>query len=492
MPILTPLERLGRTIADRYEVTSLLAEGGMGVVYQARDKQQGQCVALKVLKHTDPTGDAAALKRLLREQEALAQLRHPHIVRCLDLGQTEDGVGFIAMELIEGETLSQWLESRTPLSTEELFVWLFPLTGALAYAHRQGVIHRDVKPSNVMLSTDELGRPHAKLLDFGLAKELDSGRVTQSGRTVGTPFYMAPEQARGELAVSAASDVWALGVLCFEALTGKLPFDGGSANHVLIRVATERAPRLSEMADVSRRVGRQLACAIDRALEPQLDRRYADAEAFARALVEAAMADGTPLPLEPDPVGLPQFDAWKVGAQTALQATLSSPAVLAVPSNQPIAPRIVEQTRMASAPPRRVGWRTVAWAAGASLLIGVVTWAASTYSWSLASDSARSTRPLPHGPSQPPAAQATRPARMTADALPALPTEGLPKALPAQGAPSVELPAPVGAPVVPAGARRKNKPRQVEERTPSSNTAAPVTHENATRRSVLDLDPTWR
>ncbi len=233
-----PSCRPGQVIGERFEIESQAGSGGMGVVYRARDLRSGAPVAVKVLH--DRRGEQEA--RFAREAQALARLDHPAVVRYVAQGATPEGDAFLAMEWLEGEPLAKRL-SRNRLSVHEAIALAFRLADALAAAHRAGMVHRDVKPSNVMLCGGELTR--AKLVDFGIARMFDRTKLTETGAMLGTIGYMAPEQARGEREIDARADVFALGAVLFKCLAGRALFEGDEPLAILLRQTTEDAPRLS-------------------------------------------------------------------------------------------------------------------------------------------------------------------------------------------------------------------------------------------------------
>ena len=205
----------------------------MGAVYRAQDRHTGQPVALKLLRDAGPR----ERQRFLRESRLLCELCHPHIVAYVAHGSAEDGHPYLAMEWLEGEDLSRHL-SRGPLSLAAAMQIVHRVAAALALAHGGGVIHRDLKPTNLFLCNGDPAR--VKVLDFGIARRLSrSQALTQSGALIGTPEYMAPEQARGEGAVGPAVDIFALGCVLYECLTGRPPFQGEHLAAVLIKILLE-------------------------------------------------------------------------------------------------------------------------------------------------------------------------------------------------------------------------------------------------------------
>ncbi|HEX5058845.1 MAG TPA: serine/threonine-protein kinase, partial [Kofleriaceae bacterium] len=226
----------GEVVEDRFALERVAGSGGMGTVYRAIDRTTGTPVAFKVLRSASQ--DAAS--RFAREVRILSSLRHPGIVRYIADGRTADGEMWLAMEWLDGESLNQRL-ARTGVSASESVELVRRVAEALGAAHERGVIHRDLKPSNLFLMDNDLER--VKVLDFGVARIADAS-ATRTGVMIGTPGYMAPEQARGERNVGARSDVFALGCLLFECLTGKPPFVGDNVMAILAKVLLEEAPRV--------------------------------------------------------------------------------------------------------------------------------------------------------------------------------------------------------------------------------------------------------
>ena len=222
-------------VAERFELVREAGAGGMGVVWEARDRVSGGRVAVKVL------GDRAHEERFLREAEVLAGLEHDAIVKYVAHDR-----GWLAMEWLEGEDLGQRLE-RGALSLDECSALAARVAGAIAEAHARGIVHRDLKPGNVFLVDGDAAR--AKVLDFGLARDVthSSRPLTMAGAVMGSIGYLSPEQARGQADVDARSDVFSLGCIFFECLTGKAAFSGAHAVAVLAKLLVEDAPRVRSM-----------------------------------------------------------------------------------------------------------------------------------------------------------------------------------------------------------------------------------------------------
>ena len=219
-------------LADDYEIKKELGRGGMAIVYKAVQQSLGRPVALKVLPQ-GLTHDRKLLERFHREARSAARLNHPHIVTIFDEGET-NGVHYMAMEYLTGRDLHEMVQENGPVGTEEAVSLIAPVAEALGYAHTNSTVHRDVKSSNVMVT--DVGRP--VLMDFGIAYASSQSRLTQTGTVLGTPEYMSPEQARGN-EVDSRSDLYSLGVVLYEALTGKLPHTGGHPMSVVYKVLHE-------------------------------------------------------------------------------------------------------------------------------------------------------------------------------------------------------------------------------------------------------------
>ncbi|HEY2074023.1 MAG TPA: protein kinase, partial [Gaiellaceae bacterium] len=266
---------VGELIADRYELEELIEHGGMSSVYRGHDRLLERTVALKIL-HPHFIDDAEYVERFRREARAVAQLSHPHIVTVIDRGSS-GGHQFIVFEYVDGENLKQLLDRSGPLSVERTIELGIEIADALAFAHAHDLVHRDVKPQNVLI--DSTGS--AKVTDFGIARSLDVERgVTQTGTVLGTSNYLSPEQAEGQ-PVTPATDIYSLGVVLYELLAGEVPFRGDNLVVVAMKHVTEHAPSLlGQRADVSPR----LAHAVERALEKDPADRFPSMDAFANEL----------------------------------------------------------------------------------------------------------------------------------------------------------------------------------------------------------------
>jgi serine/threonine protein kinase len=256
----------------RFRVDREAGAGGMGRVFRATDMESGAAVALKVL-HGDDRSD---LERFDREVSLLASMAHPGIVRYVAHGRTESGLPYLAMEWLEGPTLSQ--HGRGRLASVDVSVRLVgKLAEALGAAHARGIIHRDVKPQNVILVHGDVGAP--KLLDFGIARPRDGVGLTVAGAVLGTPGFMAPEQARGESDIDARVDVFGLGCLLFWCLAGRAPFAGEHLVAILTKTLFDAVPPM-------RTIRGDVPEAVDRALEAMLAKVAADRPADGNAVAK--------------------------------------------------------------------------------------------------------------------------------------------------------------------------------------------------------------
>jgi serine/threonine-protein kinase len=285
--------RTGEILASKYRLEEELGRGGMGAVYRAFHVGVHKQFAVKVLT-AEVAGKKSIAARLVLEAQAAGRIGHPGILEVYDVGEDDDGRPFLVMELLRGETLAS-LVARGPLDVDVACWIAAQVLEVLDAAHRAGVVHRDVKPQNVFLvapSDDAGAGPRTvKLLDFGIAKfHLDDATgITRSGEVIGSPLYMAPEQARGEVEIDARVDVWSVGAMLFEMLTGKPAHLGPSAIAVLAKILTETAPSPS-----SRRpsVPREIDAIVQRALVIERDDRYDAARAMLDALASARTTCG--------------------------------------------------------------------------------------------------------------------------------------------------------------------------------------------------------
>jgi len=235
---------LGSIVDDRYEVLAVIGEGGMGRVYRVRHRRLGRAFALKALR-VDLARDAVLAERFIQEARAAAVVSHPNVVQINDFGTLSSGQPYFVMELLEGRTLTRILRDEGPIEPGRCAAIARQIAEALAAAHAMGVIHRDLKPDNVILVRPIGAHPTVKVLDFGLAKVAGSSRLTRPGVVFGTPHYMSPEQAGGE-SFDHRVDIYALGIVMFEMLTGRVPFEADTYMGVLSKHLYAAPPSLHE------------------------------------------------------------------------------------------------------------------------------------------------------------------------------------------------------------------------------------------------------
>lgn len=285
---------IGLVVAGRYEVLGLVAEGGTGTVWRVLDRESGREVAIKSVSLERHGWRAEVRDRLTREAELLARIEHENVVRLHASGETEDGLLYVVLDLLHGETLAERRVRPPPLGWAEAAEIALGIARGLAALHDQGVVHRDVKPANVVLDAGKgATAPVPKLIDLGISRSRGTGALghhtlTATGEVLGTPAYMSLEQARGEPDIDPRSDVWSLGVVMYEMLSGRLPFDGPNVNAILAAVRRGERARLQ---DVAPRVPQAVCRIVERCLAKDRAERFDDASALAAAL-EAVVLRG--------------------------------------------------------------------------------------------------------------------------------------------------------------------------------------------------------
>jgi len=281
-----PSDALVGARLGKYEVRRLLGVGGMGRVYEAWNPTISKRVAIKVLAdEIAMRPDAAA--RFQREARAASAVESPYIVEIYDAGCTDDGRPFIVMELLRGETLASVLSERGPLAAGEVERIATQVMRGLERAHAAEIVHRDLKPDNIFLVDQDPEPPVAKILDFGVSKfghTAAQTNLTRDGAVLGTPSYMSPEQAQGEADVDARSDLWSVGAILYECLTGRLPFKGSSYEQIIVRICTTDAAALQTLAP---RCPDGLAAVVERCMRRERGERFASAAEVLLALGQA-------------------------------------------------------------------------------------------------------------------------------------------------------------------------------------------------------------
>ncbi len=281
-----PASLVGSIIAKRYEVKAIIGEGGFGAVYKAVHTGTGDLVAIKLL-HTAHGSNAEMTARFQQEASVTASLKQPHTVRVFDFGQTDDLALYIAMEFLDGKTLTKVMETESPIGYERAGHMVLQVLKSLSEAHSKGLVHRDLKPDNIFLQTVHGEDDFVKVLDFGIAKLLisgDGGAKTATGVIIGTPPYMSPEQARGS-GVDERTDIYALGCIFYQLLTGHCAFAAETAMDTLIRRITEPPPRPHGHCQTP--TPDSVCDVVLRAMGTMADQRFASAQEFSKALTKA-------------------------------------------------------------------------------------------------------------------------------------------------------------------------------------------------------------
>ncbi|MGD0528043.1 MAG: protein kinase [Polyangiaceae bacterium] len=283
------LPRVGELVAGRYEVDGVVGRGGMAVILGARHVELGQRVAIKVLRRDVPRR-AEVNARFLREARACAQLRSEHVVRVFDVGHLENGQPFMVMEHLTGGDLGRIVHVGGVLPVEDAVSYVLQACEGVAEAHAMGIVHRDLKPSNVFLAAGADGSPVVKVLDFGISKvtSTDGFLLTATDATVGSPVYMSPEQVRAAKDIDHRTDIWSLGVVLYQLLTGRVPFDAPTQSALFVAIATD-APL--PVAQHRPELPEALAAAVMKCLEKLPAQRFQTVADLASALAPFGPAD---------------------------------------------------------------------------------------------------------------------------------------------------------------------------------------------------------
>lgn len=341
-----PKARRHRVIAKRYRVDELLGEGGMAVVYRGWHLPLDEPIAIKILKQ-EYAENEEAVTRFLQEARAGALLRGKSVAQVLDIGRLESGPPFMVTELLSGRDLQEVLEASGRLPIDTALHLVKDVCSAVAEIHEVGIVHRDLKPANIFLSRDPDGGPVIKLLDFGIAKRLDGRDLNDTKNSLGSPHYMAPEQIVSAKEVDVQADIWSLGIVLFELLTGRVPFDADTVPAQCAQVLNAPCPDPSEFAP---EVSPELRAVVLRCLEKEPDARYSSACELREALERCEQQQHS----------------------KATESELVVPITVCLPSEQlapePVEPVVVPERASAAAQPRR-STRWVAWTTAACACI---------------------------------------------------------------------------------------------------------------------------
>jgi serine/threonine protein kinase len=287
---------VGTVFADKYEVQSVLGQGGMSVVYKARHKYMNRVVALKLLlEHL--ADDHIAFQRFQKEAQAASSLSHQNIVSVHDFGVSKSGQAYFVMDCLEGQSLYDVIVETNGVPIDRAVNIFRQTCEGLAHAHKKGVVHRDLKPSNVVLVKEEDGSETVKIVDFGLAKlhrpeGVEEARLTQSGMVFGSPLYMSPEQCQG-YPLDARSDIYSLGVMMYETLAGSLPFKSDSFFNIALLHIHQNPPSFSETVP-DKHVPEELERVIFKCLEKEADKRYSNVDELRQKILDSALISGVP------------------------------------------------------------------------------------------------------------------------------------------------------------------------------------------------------
>jgi serine/threonine-protein kinase len=452
----------GDVLAGKYRVERLLGSGGMGVVLMAHHIQLDEKVALKVPLPGALSAEDVA--RFMREARAAVKIKNEHVARVLDVGRLENGVPYIVMEYLEGQDLSAWIEQRGPMPFAQAVDFLLQSCEAIANAHALGIVHRDLKPGNLFCTQRSDGRYSIKVLDFGISKvatpEGRGHQLTATSTLMGSPLYMSPEQMQRSKGVDARTDIWSLGVILFQLLTGRPPFAAEALTELAIKVANEPAPPLrAHRPEAPEGLDRVIA----RCLEKDRSQRFQTVGELAVALREFG-SEQAPASVERILGTLRNAGAMRgelAAEESALSATVPSPAAGKTP------PRMesswVEAAPVSSTHPRRTlrAGAVASISVAVGLVVFLVAVGARYGAWN--------------------AAQTASPASMAIEAAPSAGPPPSVAMVPSEGADS----APVAASVVTVPPPRVSSPAM------ASDAAAPQAIPAGPQRKRVDCDPPY-
>lgn len=336
----------GTVLLEKYIVDRVIGKGGMGIVAAARHMELGELFAIKLLLESD-LEQTEPIERFLREARACARLKSEHAVRVHDFGRLPTGTPYMVMEYLAGQDLRQILQTRGMLAIDEAVQYVLETCEAVAEAHAMGIVHRDLKPANLFLARRPAGPPIIKVLDFGISKELDpqervGADLTRTGALLGSPNYMSPEQMTHVKATDARSDIWSLGVVLFQLVTGKLPFQGTVLTEVIARVLTQDVPRPSTFRTD---IPPDLETIVLRCLEKSPENRFQSVNELVKAL-------GMVLSKEPPRIRATEFSLADTLKRPSLEEGGASPIASPLTTRTPSMHATLSETEV----PTRNAW----------------------------------------------------------------------------------------------------------------------------------------
>jgi Protein kinase domain/PEGA domain len=373
---------IGLALDNKYRIVRVIGRGGMGVVYEAEHTTLGKRVAIKLMLEKY-TGDSEAVARFTREALAASRIGNPHIIDVMDIGTAPDGRSFVVMELLSGAPLSKLIEDGGQIPPQRAISIMRQVLKAVSAAHAKGIVHRDLKPDNIFLLDHDASADFVKLLDFGISKMIDpdlqvaATKLTTTGVVMGTPLYMAPEQAMG-VDIDHLADIYACGVIMYELLAGKPPFDGATYAVLVAKLLTQEPPFLTEYRPG---LSPKLVAAVHRALEKDPAKRFQSADAFSAALPMPNSASAVELATTQASGGraraMPRVRPgggrrrWPVfAASVAMLAGVATATAIIMAQNKSPAPK-TEPAKVEAPPPiAETGWLEVkSRPAGATILV---------------------------------------------------------------------------------------------------------------------------
>jgi tRNA A-37 threonylcarbamoyl transferase component Bud32 len=476
-----PSPRAGQVIGGKWRLTRRIGEGGMGEVYEAQHSFIGRRFAIKFL-HPFLTQNPEAMTRFQHEAQAAGGIEHENIGAALDFGTADDGTPYLVMEYLDGEDLARLLVRTGPLAIPRAAYIIIQACRGLAAAHGRGIVHRDLKPENLFICRRVDGSDQVKVVDFGIAKLRTQVTVTQSGTTMGTPCYMSLEQARGAKEVDHRTDIYALGVILYEAIAGAKPYPGEAYNEVLYNLFTSEAVPLDTLRPG---IDPRLSATVHRAMAREASARFNSVQELAEALVAHAGRPVTPLASQ---VGLAAGIPAEIPERLTTPAPVVPTAVDITPAPAPVAvtpPKrdtVATNALIRSAIPSRAH-RWVGAAVGAVVLTGPLTYGA----WWLVRGDRQAAG---QGGGLPKAEQHSRPAARSSEAAAA----PVPAALPPSSAPQAAIAPPAASPAALPASPAARGTKSPEDDLPGQSKAVAVSNvaknpARSSRRHRHDLPP---